>query len=415
MLPEKRLGVNLRPVPSPGFALRHVGECCVMCHNCSERTLLLLNMVHMRRSRTSIWKPLLTVLALGTTLPMLALFCRGHSPSRYDAANLPAWEREAPSPARALAVFRAVPVAVDLKPAVVPIYAELADADENRMFRNLEVQHNLPLDRLSAGEPGAWLEAVAVLSPSGGDLRSKMDRVANRLMSCQDSDGYLGAAQPVHRYTARDIAAHANNLRGLLAYYRLTRRTASVYAAMRAGDFLLQNYDPSPGREEAGAEDSLVFALANLYQATGEIQYLRFAQREEARRGCDGLGLCALYEATGVREYLKAAVRTWSEQQAGVYAPSYDAVATPPSASDPTDASGRRSGPDVALTHSGQVLSSLSASQGRLPASSTRGGWLGHVAPGHTSPQFSAEMFMLSGRAFGRSELRTRESKTVCR
>jgi len=270
-------------------------------------------MINTRRKRKRLWKAILTTVTLGTTLPVLALLCRGHSPSRYDVANLPVWERLTPTPPSPLGRIVAGPLpAANVHFASLPIAATLLRADENNMFSNIEnTGHVPPQDRLSAGKPGVWLEQAAVVGPWNGDIAPVMNSVATRLMTAQDPAGYLGAVEPVHEYTADDISAHAHNLRGLLAYYRLTRQPAALYAAIRAGDFLIDNYDPAPGSEEAGAEDGLVYALARLYQACGDPKYLHFAEREEAARGCDGLGLCALYEATGDGAYLTLARRAW--------------------------------------------------------------------------------------------------------
>jgi len=218
-----------------------------------------------------------------------------------------------PTPPAPLGRVDAVPLpAANVHFASLPIASTLLRADENNMFSNIEnTGHVPPQDRLSAGKPGVWLEQAAVVGPWSKDMAPVMNSVATRLMTVQDGAGYLGAVEPVHEYTADDISAHAHNLRGLLAYYRVTHQPAALYAAIRAGDFLVDNYDPAPGNEETGAEDGLVYALTRLYQACGDAKYLRFAEREEAARGCDGLGLCALYEATGQDAYLKLAKRAW--------------------------------------------------------------------------------------------------------
>ena len=269
-------------------------------------------MTDLRRKRKRVWKSILTTVTLGTTLPVLALLCRGHSPSRYDIANLPVWERTTPSPPKPLGHLRADPVsATSVRFVSLPMAQTLSGADENTMFGVIEDERHVPVDRLAAGKPGVWLEEAAVLGRWDADLLPKLDRVATRLMTDQAADGYLGALSPVHEYRAADIDAHANNLRGLLAYFALTHQPAALYGAMHAGDFLLDNYDPLPGQEEAGAEDTLVYALTRLYQASGEERFLQFAEREESMRGCDALGLCALYEATGNRVYLNQARHAW--------------------------------------------------------------------------------------------------------
>ena len=312
-------------------------------------------MNNLRRKRTRLWKAILTTVTLGTTLPVLALLCRGHSPSRYDVANLPVWEQVTPTPPAQLGRVKAAPLPpANVKFASLPIVSTLLAADENNMFSNIEITGAVPpRDRLSAGKPGVWLEQAAAVGSWNGDLESMMTSVASRLMTAQDPAGYLGAVEPVNRYNADDISAHANNLRGLLSYYRLTRQPAALYSAIRAGDFLIDNYDPSPGNEEAGAEDGLVYALTRLYQACGDPKYLRFAEREEAARGCDGLGLCALYEATGSTTYLILAERAWK------YTRTVDGVA-----------------------HAGSGKSIAASIRARATSA---------------NPQFSAEIFLLTG------------------
>jgi DUF1680 family protein len=275
-------------------------------------------------NRNTVWKPLLAALVLAASVPAVALLCRGRSPSCYDTANLPPWERSVIVTPIHLGKLTSDPVdtpAVKFLPHSV--LAQIAGADEDRMFDYLEVSGGTHAHGLAAGEPGIWLQQAAVAIACDGDLRPKMDRVATRLMNAAGSDGYLGPPAPAHVYTAADIAAHARNLNGLLAYYSLSREPAVIYTAMRAGDFLIENYNPWPGHEESGAEEALVVALARLYESCGDQRYLRFAEREELKRGNDGPGLYALYEATGRRHYLTLAAaamkRTgpWRMSEAG--------------------------------------------------------------------------------------------------
>ncbi|MGO8670889.1 MAG: beta-L-arabinofuranosidase domain-containing protein, partial [Capsulimonadaceae bacterium] len=276
---------------------------------------------------------------LAATLPALAVFCLGRTPSRYADDNLPDWERRAPSPARMSVSPACVPQPASFEEGTVPVLSGLQSASEDALFVSLESSpealahgedigpsgketrasgrptepsalRNL-VKPFPAGAPGLWLEQAAAVAGSDPALTAKMDRVAVRLMNNQDRYGYLGSAEPSGLYTAADIEAHAGNLRGLVAYYRVSRQPAVIYAAMRAGDFLLTNYNPWPGTEDPVAEDSLVYALTRLYLQSGQVAYLRFAERESANGACGELGLCALFEATGDRHFLKAARESW--------------------------------------------------------------------------------------------------------
>ncbi len=261
-------------------------------------------------------RPLLLSLLVLPTIPLLALLCRGHTPSRLATANLPIWEQHPPRALPACRWFRLSP----LPPGAVllhssPILAGLLQTDENRLL--LGVEHPGQAD---AGSAGRWLEAACVWGRSRFDLSAKQDRIATRLMAAQDADGLFGVrhSHPVPddgpepalpALSPRDAHAQAACLRGLLAYYALTRRPAVIYAAMMAGNRALAR--PAP----LGERD-MPLPLTRLYQQTGETRYLAFARQREGGGRQNGLDECALYEATGQVAYLQAAQQQWARGQA---------------------------------------------------------------------------------------------------
>jgi len=236
-------------------------------------------------------------------VPVTALLCRGYTPSRLDTPNLPAWEHRLPQAAPLRVRF--------VLPPIEPGKTRLADysqrdyllrTDENKLLRGAEVKH-----QGNAGAAGRWLETACGWGRGNRALREKQDRVAGRLMSAQDEDGFIGVRSTPARWTVQDTRAQTDCLRGLLAYYTLTQRPAAIYAALSAADQLLSEHPSDP---------SLVFPLARLYQATSDSHYLTIARHQAQNKHSDGLGFCALYEATGRHEYLTNAQSLWAGNQA---------------------------------------------------------------------------------------------------
>jgi len=249
-------------------------------------------------TRRLLLRPLALSLLVLLPAPFLARLCRGHSPSRFDLVNLPAWERQLPAPAPACRLFRLTPP----PPGTIqvpdnPWVAALLRADENRLLAGAEHP-----GRGDAGRPGAWLEAACAWGRAGAALGDKQDRVATRLMAAQADNGTWGRKPDALGWTPDEARAQCLCLRGLLAYYGLTRRPAAGYGALLAGSGTVAI--------PAGICDApQVYPLARLYQATGDPRFLAAARRLAPR--ADGLGLCALYEATGEAAPLQAARLAW--------------------------------------------------------------------------------------------------------
>src|SRR4030095_13065347 len=93
---------------------------------------------------------------------------------------------------------------------------------------------------------GKWLDAACSELERTGDarLREKVDRVAAGLRLAQESDGYLGTYPREQRWTQWDVWVHKYVLIGLLAHHRVRGDEASLLAARRGGDRLLETVHP---------------------------------------------------------------------------------------------------------------------------------------------------------------------------
>lgn len=196
------------------------------------------------------------------TAPLFALLCRGHVPSRFAASNLPFWQRALPHPAH-LAVTLCRPPAA---PGTVHYDAlPLRNVNEDRLLSGLE----RPSSRAAkSGAAGEWLEMACALGRNDSHLRRRQDDVALRLMNAQDQDGYLAAGKGRLRWSPAQADAFGHNLRGLLAYYAVTRDPAVIYAAMQAGDLLTSEF--APGITGPKLPDGLLLPMTRLYLAIGQ-------------------------------------------------------------------------------------------------------------------------------------------------
>ena len=231
--------------------------------------------------------------------PFFALLCRGHSPSRFETVNLPIWERRPPSPAPTCPLFRLTPP----PPGTIqvpdnPWVASLLNADENRLL--VGVEHPGLGD---ASKAGTWLEASCAWGRASPALADKQDRVATRLMTAQGADGTFGRRTMTQPWSPTQIKAQQSSLRGLLAYYTLTRRPAAIYAALMTGNRIVPLLSDLP-------DSGWTLPLTRLSQEINDPRLLAAARRQA--KNSDGLGLCALYEATGQTAYLTEARTAWT-------------------------------------------------------------------------------------------------------
>lgn len=243
-----------------------------------------------------------------TTGPLFALLCRGETPSRFAAVNLPFWERVLPRPARLAIPLRCPPTT----PGAVQYDSPALQAvDVDQLPLDAERPHTAPRSRpttSSVGQAGQWLEAACALGRDDPRLRQQQDEVATRLLNAQDKDGYLAGAGRA-RWSPAQVDAFSHNLRGLLAYYGVSHSPAAVYAAMQAGDLVTSEVTPNAlGR---ALPDGLLLPMTRLCLATGEPRYRDWVVRTARANTTDGVGLCAAYAFTGEPALLEKARRVW--------------------------------------------------------------------------------------------------------
>ena len=260
--------------------------------------------------RSVLLRPLALSVLILIPAPFFALLCRGHSPSRFETANLPVWERRPPPPDPPSRFFRLIPP----PPGTVrlpdnPWLKTLLRADENRLLAGIE--------RPGAGDAGAtgdWLEAACAWGREPAALAAKQDRVAARLLAAQAEDGTFGLRREGEPWSPPEAAAQRSCLRGLLAYYAVSHQPAAIHAALMAGDRMI-------GASRTMPSPAWVYPLTRLSQEADDSRFLAAACRQAAMVVSpntggsninDGLGLCALYEATGRPTYLAGARLAWA-------------------------------------------------------------------------------------------------------
>ncbi len=186
------------------------------------------------------------------------------------------------------------------------------------------------------------------------ELRAKLDRVATKLISTQQADGYLGTYADGHHWAMGkgeewDVWVHKYDLLGLVTYSTYTGDRLSLDAARKIGDLLVRTFGPGGSIDlnehstHAGmASGSVLEPMVLLWRATGDQRYLDFARyivdHWEAARGPHIVstliqqgsvkttanakayemlsclvGLCELYRATGDARYLQAARAGWND------------------------------------------------------------------------------------------------------
>jgi hypothetical protein len=248
---------------------------------------------------------------LGFTLPLTALICLGHSPSRYASRNIPYWERRVPDSIPWRMHLRSCdPASVQTILCDEPLLSEWRGGDSNPLFSYFVRQYQTGSGRRMRGV-GLELEQACVFGRRPAWLSMRQDRLALELMNTQSPDGWLGATHPRRLANRSACTAFRHSVGGLLTYYNLTRNPAALQAAMRAGDFVLSESNDGCIR---GSADEFVLPMARLYQATGDRRYLSWAVDESANTN-DLPGLCALYAITDDGIYLHRAQVLWRRKQ----------------------------------------------------------------------------------------------------
>jgi uncharacterized protein len=212
---------------------------------------------------------------------------------------------------------------------------------------------------------GKWLYAAAKAAARSGDtdLRARLRRVADYLVSIQEDDGYLGTYAPDHRFMCPqppkpgswdgapsvrtwDIWTHAYLILGLLEVHRHFPEPRYLEAVRRIGDLCWRTLFEGGiditelGNHHGMSATVLMDPAVELYFATGEQRYLELAQRvlqqaneqrelallPRALAGVDAagiatgkayqlewnlVGLAKLHKATGNPDYRRAVDHLW--------------------------------------------------------------------------------------------------------
>src|SRR6185369_2361716 len=113
----------------------------------------------------------------------------------------------------------------------------------------LEPLRNKKAELAWAGEyAGKWLDTAALSAPDAGDeqLGQAAARFASELITTQESGGYLGIELPARRGQGSDWDWDVWNIKyamtGLLTYFETSLDAASLYAAVRCGDWLINQF-----------------------------------------------------------------------------------------------------------------------------------------------------------------------------
>jgi DUF1680 family protein len=143
-----------------------------------------------------------------------------------------------------------------------------------------------------AGEyAGKWLDAAALSASDagGGKLGQAAARFVSELIATQESDGYLGIELPARRRQGSDWDWDVWNIKyaitGLLTYFETSQDKASLDAAVRCGEWLINQFGMVSAADHpffrstmnGGSNVIVLDQLSRLYRFTGERKFLEFA------------------------------------------------------------------------------------------------------------------------------------------
>jgi uncharacterized protein len=154
----------------------------------------------------------------------------------------------------------------------------------------LEPLRNKKAELAWAGEyAGKWLDAAVLSASDAGveQLGQAAARFASELIATQESGGYLGIELPARRGQGSDwdVWNVKYAMTGLLTYYETSQDEASVDAAVRCGEWLINQFGMVSATDhpffsstmDGGANVIVLDQLARLYRFTGERKFFEFA------------------------------------------------------------------------------------------------------------------------------------------
>jgi len=198
---------------------------------------------------------------------------------------------------------------------------------------------------------GTWVSAASLTAWNASDekLRKKIDEIVKEWLATQEEDGYLGTYDEKDRWKSWDVWIQANDLIGLLTYYRYTGKKEILKAAIRVADRVLKDFGPGKrplhktGPHMGMASSAILEPIIWLYWETGDKRYLEFgrwlvdedwekpggpaisssllkkrsvasvANAKGAEMLIDLTSMLELYRATGEDRYLKPALIAWED------------------------------------------------------------------------------------------------------
>ncbi|MFN8446124.1 MAG: glycoside hydrolase family 127 protein [Caldilineaceae bacterium] len=145
-------------------------------------------------------------------------------------------------------------------------------------------------------DPAKWIEAASysLITHPDEKLAVIVDQVADKIISAQQSDGYLNThfthIQPEMRWkNLRDwhemyCAGHL--MEGAVAHYQATGNPKLLNALARYADHIDSLFGTAPGKKRGyGGHPEIELALVRLYHATGEKRYLELSKYLVEERG----------------------------------------------------------------------------------------------------------------------------------
>ncbi len=143
---------------------------------------------------------------------------------------------------------------------------------------------------------GKWFLSAAAACEYTGDpaWRERLHASTHELLSTQSADGYIGNYAEGSRLKGWDVWGRKYTLLGLLASYRMDGDPATLTGARRLADGLMAEVGPGKadivklGFYRGMPASSVLQPIMQLYVATGDDRYLRFAEYIVARWGSPG-------------------------------------------------------------------------------------------------------------------------------
>ncbi len=135
---------------------------------------------------------------------------------------------------------------------------------------------------------GKTIDALARFAKYTNDPKviARKEHVVKTILKTQEEDGYIGIIKPENRvWKLWDVHELSYTITGLLTDYRLFGNVDVLEGAKKAGDYLIRNMTPYPGRIPGDGDicwemgtTCLETAMLSLYEDTKDKKYLDFVK-----------------------------------------------------------------------------------------------------------------------------------------